>query len=199
MRRWMEYGMVVPGNRFGVHAAEIAHVGPAIFLRVRIHDFPVEARLGHAHAVGISLNRRKISDHYDEIARILRSPQEGKDARIRVVAIDPFKSVPVEIHLVKGRLIPVDRVQVRRKSLKAAVSIVFEQVPFETGLRVPFSPLAEFAAHEHQFLAGMRDQVPEKQAHVRELLPQVAGHFVDQRGLAVNDLIMGERAARNFP
>ena len=53
MRRLDGIRMVAPGNRLGVHAAQIAHVRPAIFLRVRVHDFPVKARLGHAHAVGL--------------------------------------------------------------------------------------------------------------------------------------------------
>lgn len=109
-----------------MHAAQIAHVGPAVFLRVRIHDLAVKARLGHAHAVSLSLDRSEIGDHHDEVAVILRSPQEGQDALIRVGAIDPFKPVPIKIYLVKRRLIPVDCVQVRRKCLKTAVSIIFE-------------------------------------------------------------------------
>ncbi len=44
----------------------------------------------------------------------------------------------------------------------------------------------------------MRDEVPVKQAQVCKLLPKVAGHFIDQRGLSVNDLIMREREHKIF-
>ncbi len=55
-----------------------------------------------------------------------------------------------------------------------------------------FLALTEFLAHEEQFLAGMPVLVSIEQAEIGELLPHVAGHFVKQRILAVNDFVMRE-------
>ncbi|MNO91649.1 hypothetical protein D3C76_832010 [compost metagenome] len=58
---------------------------------------------------------------------------------------------------------------------------------------VPLAPLAEFAAHEQQFLARVRPHEAQVGPQVGEFLPAVAGHLVDQRVLAVHHFIVGNR------
>ena len=53
--------------------------------------------------------------------------------------------------------------------------------------------LAELLPHEQQLLAGVRPHERVQRAQVRALLPRVAGHLVDQRPLAVHDLVVRER------
>ena len=131
-------------QNLGVDAAEIAYIASAVPLRIGVQDLPIKSRLGHAHAVGIALDRREIGDHQNEIARIFCTTQERKHARIGVIAIDPLKPVPVEIHLVKRGLVAVNAVQVGGKGLQPAMAVVLQQVPLQAGVRVPFAALVKY-------------------------------------------------------
>ena len=70
---------------------------------------------------------------------------------------------------------------------------VLEQVPVEAAVVVPLAPLAELVAHEEQLLARLGVLVAVEQPQVGELLPVVAGHLAEQRALAVDHLVVGER------
>ena len=71
--------------------------------------------------------------------------------------------------------------------------VPLHQVPLQAGVEVPLVPLAEVAAHEQQLLARMRPHVAVQQPQVGELLPQVAGHLVQQRALAVDHFVVRHR------
>ena len=71
--------------------------------------------------------------------------------------------------------------------------IVAEQHPIELLLEVPLRELTEFAAHEQQLLAGVRHHVAEERTHSCEFFFVIARHFVYQRALAVNHLVMRNR------
>ena len=58
---------------------------------------------------------------------------------------------------------------------------------------VPFGRLAELATHEQQLLAGVGPHPGQQRPQVGGLLPPVAGHLVEQRSLAVDDLVMRQR------
>ena len=66
-------------------------------------------------------------------------------------------------------------------------------MPVQTALVVPFVPLAEFTAHEQQFLAGVSIQVAEQRPQVGHFQPGVSRHFVQQGPLAIDHLVMGQR------
>jgi hypothetical protein len=53
-----------------------------------------------------------------------------------------------------------------------------EQVPIDALVVIPFLPLADFASHEQQLLAGVRVHPGVKHTEVGELLPWIARHFV---------------------
>src|ERR1700681_1520470 len=65
-------------------------------------------------------------------------------------------------------------------------------MPVQAMVFAEFAALRELLAYEEQLLAGMRVLIAIEQAEVGKLLPQVAGHFVEERVLAVNDFVMGE-------
>ena len=90
----------------------------------------------------------------------------------------------------QGRLPAIQSVQIADQRLKSRVVRVFSQMPVQTALGVPFLPLTEFAPHKQKFLAGMAEHIPIVRPQVRELLPGVAGHFVEQGSFAVNDLVV---------
>jgi len=72
------------------------------------------------------------------------------------------------------------------------MGIVLEQVPIEAAGFTPFMALGEFLAHEQKFFARVGILVGVKQAEIGELLPQVAGHFVEERILSVDDFVVRE-------
>ena len=67
-----------------------------------------------------------------------------------------------------------------------------EQVPVEAFVVAPFTPLRDLAPHEEQLLPGVAVHVAVKQPEVGEFLPEVARHLVEQRSLAVHDLVVRE-------
>src|SRR5437763_79964 len=63
----------------------------------------------------------------------------------------------------------------------------------DDGLVLPLAPRAELAAHEQELLAGVGPHEGEVGTQIREFLPDVARHLVEERALAVHYLVMGER------
>ena len=55
-----------------------------------------------------------------------------------------------------------------------------EDPPVEPALLAPLGGLTELGTHEEQLLAGVRPHERQEHAHVRELLPLVAGHLAEQ-------------------
>src|SRR5437763_7350119 len=65
-------------------------------------------------------------------------------------------------------------------------------MPIERLIVVPFVPLAEFAAHEEQFLPRMPIHPGIEHAEIGELLPLVPRHFIEQRSLPIDDLVVAK-------
>src|SRR5262245_50012187 len=80
--------------------------------------------------------------------------QENDRAFLSVVAIDPFEARRIAVQRMQGRLTAVKPVKIVHPALEPAVLRVLQKVPIQTGIVVPFAPLAEIAAHEEQLLAG---------------------------------------------
>src|SRR5690606_18539829 len=106
---------------------------------------------------------------------------------------DPAEAIMREVERVCGGLFAVHAIQVRDPAADALVMRVLEQVPVERRLVAPFAALAELTTHEEQLLARLREHVAEEQAQVREALPLIAGHAVEQGALPVYDLVVRER------
>src|ERR1035441_11128758 len=66
-------------------------------------------------------------------------------------------------------------------------------MPVERAIVIPFALLAEFAAHEHQFLAGMSEHEGVIGAQIGKALPIVTGYPPQDRALAVDNFIMRQR------
>src|ERR1700730_2356262 len=93
----------------------------------------------------------------------------------------------------EGGLGGVEAIEIGNEVLDAAVGVVPKQMPIEAAGFAPFIALGEFLAHEEEFLPGMRVLIAVKQAEIREVLPGLAGHFVEQRVFSVDHFIMGKR------
>ena len=77
----------------------------------------------------------------------------------------------------EARFVAVQTVQVGDQSLDAAMRRRILERPIDRCRPPEFAALAEFAAHEKQLLAGMREHVAEKQPQIREFLPSSPGIF----------------------
>src|SRR5580693_4130700 len=75
---------------------------------------------------------------------------------------------------------------------------MLQEGPVETRIVVPLRPLAELAAHEKEFFAGMAEHEAVKKAQIGELLPIIARHFSDHGTFSVDNLIMGIRQDEIF-
>ena len=119
--------------------------------------------------------------------------EEADHTLFGVSAVDPLKTLGVEITFVERRFVAVGVVQSLHPFLNSGMGRVAEKVPIETLFMIPFPTLAEFAAHEEELLPRLAVHVPVDQSEVGELLPVVSGHFAEERSFAVHDLIMGKR------
>ena len=81
-------------------------------------------------------------------------------------------------------------IEIAHQRLNAAMTLLLEQMPIQRAVVIPLMLLAEFAAHEHQLLAGMGKHEGVIGAQIGEALPVVAGHAAQNRAFAVHDLVM---------
>ena len=81
-------------------------------------------------------------------------------------------------------------IQVSEKLLQLLMWLTLEQVPVETLLTIPFIPLSYLGSHEEELFARVAVHEGKQRAEIGKFLPQVAGHFVQKRPLAVRDFVV---------
>ncbi len=184
---------IVVRDRLGRDRACVAEVRPAVEGGVAVEDLVVQPAVRHTQTVGRPRHGREVAAHDQEVVGIGGPADEGQHAVLPVVAVDPFEAAAVEVELVERLLRPHETVQVGDRPLQALVLLEPTEVPLQALVEVPLVPLAELAPHEEQLLARMAPHVGIQQPQVGELLPGVAGHLVEERPLAVHDLVVRER------
>jgi len=92
----------------------------------------------------------------------------------------------------EGGFVSVEEVDILDEPAEALVFLVFEKVPVETVLRIPFTSLSEFASHKEQLFSWMSEGEPEIGPEIRSLLPFVSRHFSNERTFSVDDLVVGQ-------
>ncbi len=112
---------IIPRNRFRAHASGISGVAAFVVCGIAVDNFPIISRGRDADAVIQPQHRREVADHYDEILRIARPPDERKNARRRVVRINPFEARPFEVHFEERPLRRVQAIQIDQEPLHSAV------------------------------------------------------------------------------
>ena len=118
---------------------------------------------------------------------------QADDARLRIIAVDPFKSMARQIVLVERPFGPIDAIEIRNPSLNTQVARMLELLPFQLTVMRPFCPLSDLSTHEEEFFGRLRIHVPEQEPKVGKLLPVVPWHLFEQRTLPVHDFVMGQR------
>src|SRR5713226_3361418 len=176
----------------GLLAALVANVCAAVVGGVGVHDFAVEARIGDTQAIAFADHGSGIDDGDNEVFGIFAAADERENTVVGVVGVDAFETVPVMLDLMEGGFDGVKMVEIGDEFLDAAMGIVLEQVPVEATGFAPFVTLGELLAHEKEFLSRVSVLIGVEEAEIGELLPHVAGHFVEERVFAVDDFVVGE-------
>src|SRR6266403_1662654 len=180
------------GDIDGLLAAHIANVRTAVVDGVGVHDFTVQAGVRDTKTITAADYRRGVDDGDDHILGIFSAADEGENTVVRVIGVNPFETVPVKFDLMEGGLGGIEMIEVGDELLDAAMGVVPEQVPVQAVRLSPFAALGELLAHEEEFLAGMRVLIGVEKAEIGELLPHVAGHFVEERIFPMDDFIVRE-------
>src|SRR6202030_1623247 len=81
----------------------ISYVGASIDGGVGVQGFLVEAGLRDSDAVARANHRGRVQNDDKKILRAFAAANKGEDAVIGVVAIQPLKAAPIEIHFVQSR------------------------------------------------------------------------------------------------
>src|ERR1700731_257443 len=172
--------------------APVPDIGAAVGLGIGIEDLTPSPGKGHLDAVVAMHLGREIHDHEAALMGVAPLAQPGKHAAISVMHDQPFKPRRLAVELMQGRHRPVQAVEIADQALDAGMPRVFQQVPVEGVIVLPFIYLSELAAHEKQLLAGMTEHEAVIGAQIGEALPLVAGHASENGALPMHDLIMGE-------
>src|SRR6185436_243463 len=114
----------MPGNRFGLHAAEIADVASAVDGRIAVQQLPVPARSRHADTVAMPRHRREVAGTDNVLRLIPRPTDEGHGRLLPVVEVDPLKTGPLEIHFMERRLGPVEPVEIAHPPVDPTMRVV---------------------------------------------------------------------------
>ena len=92
----------------------------------------------------------------------------------------------------------VEPIEMLHEPPHALVQVLLGEMPIETERVFPFGELAELDSLEDELFARMRPHPSEKHPAVGEFLPVVTRHFIDERTLAVNDLVMAQHKDEMF-
>src|SRR5579863_3728325 len=106
-----------PGDSVGGDFTQVPDIGTAIDCRIGVQYFAVAPRQRHRNPVIFTHHGREVCYYNEIILRVSRPAYEREDARIAVIAIHPFKSWRLEIHLVEGRFGAKQRIQILDKFL----------------------------------------------------------------------------------
>ena len=75
-------------------------------------------------------------------------PYKTQHAFLPVIAIHPLKTIGTEIFLIQRRLVAVKMIEILDPALQSGMRRILQNRPFQAFLMLPFTFLAEFAAHE---------------------------------------------------
>ena len=181
-------------DRFGLNALSIAHVAAGVVRESLLKISRYQHVLGHADPVIYARHGREVAADDEEI---IRGPLPSADSRARCRRNYGSRSTRSRAGRSPTRAsgLSADRGGSSRRRSRWMPWWVSHSSRSHCKLLSKFHslPLAEVAAHEQQLLAGMRPHVAVEQPQVGELLPQVAGHLVEQRALAVHDFVVRQR------
>ena len=169
------------------------HATPAIPRVVTVEHLPVEPIILHLQPIIPSHHRSEITHKHDLLPAPFREAQERDHRVLNIVQIHPLEPVPMEVDFIQRGLIRVQPVEIAHQRLQPSMEGKIQQIPRHAGLVIPLRRLPDLTSHEQQLLAGMAIHVAQERAYVRKPPPLVAGHFTNQRRLAMHHFVMRNR------
>src|SRR4051812_26385422 len=97
----------LPLERFRFEPAHIAHVAPAVRLRIGVDNLAIKPRAWHTEPITLAHDRRRVDRENDDVAAT-RSTHERDAAIVGVVEIDPLETLVTVVHFPERRLGFVD-------------------------------------------------------------------------------------------
>ena len=159
------------GLRHGVSAASERG-------RVGVEDDVIGTHCRRAQAVRFARHRREI-EHHDRVRRSI-VPRVRQHRLFLVGHVDPAEARWLMVAPPKTRMLTVQGAKRFHECHQPLTAGVTQQMPFETDVVIPLVMRPEFRAHEEQRLAGTRDRVADERAEIREALPRIPGHLLEQ-------------------
>src|SRR6185437_12594295 len=108
----------------------------------------------NAHAIILPRHRREVAHDDNKVFWIQRLADECQHAIRRVVRLEPFEAVPLEIHFMHGALARMQTIQITDQILHAFVPRRILKLPLDLSAIPELMSLRQFAAHESSFLPG---------------------------------------------
>ena len=146
----------------------------------------------NTETISITFYRSKVTDCNDIVTLIIGAAEDHNILGI-IIMNQPLESIPAVINFPHWRIFQIEVVKIPYKALQLAVAFIGEQLPIQFFFKVPFDKLSKFLSHEQKFLAWVRHHVTEHGAHTCKLLAIFSRHLIDERTLAVYNLIVGKR------
>lgn len=179
-------------NRIGYETSQVADVGATVDGRVGIENFGVKAGFGDADEVSSADDGSGIHNNNKKIAGILSAPEEGENAVVGVIGVQPFESTPVEFDFMQCRLGSVEPIEVRDETLNAPMGVMLQEMPIQAASFAPFITLGKFLTHEKELFARMSILISEQEPEIGKFLPEITGHFVEKRFFPMHHFIVGK-------
>src|ERR1700722_14881553 len=137
----------LPTDGIGMQAPPVADVAASVDTGIGIQNFFVPTLTGRSNSIGVSGNRCGIAR--EENCRTgIPLGDEGENAVIGIVQVDPFESGITIIVLRKSGLALVNIIEMLDQTSKAIVQGIMEEVPIDALVVIPLQPLADLASHE---------------------------------------------------
>ena len=105
----------------------------------------------------------------------------------------PCEPARFRVEVVESRPIAVEPVEIGHPAQYPGMCRTVQQVPVEAAVVVPLPALGHLVPHEEELLPRLPELIAVQQAQIGETLPIVAGHLLEERALAVHDLVVRER------
>src|SRR5215213_957779 len=180
----------MPGHFFRADVRRRAKAIASIFLVIRIEYEPVISRDRQTDAKSFADKQREVADADNAPPRRRRDTHKGQGVPLHIPPVYPLETGWVVVGFPQGRLFGIKAVEVAHKRLQAQMKWLLKQMPVKAAFLVPLSPLAQLSSHKEQLLSGMCPHVAVEGTQVGELVRTLARHLVQERTLAMHDLIM---------
>src|SRR5262245_64307157 len=126
------------------------------------------------------MNRGEVTHAYCLVILVLGFSEKDDHGIGCIAKVDPLETSPLVIEFVQRRFLAIETVKVSYQPLNSRVPIEITEMPFQTGVVAPLTPLSDFSSHEQHFFARVPVHKAIERTEVGKALPVVTGHFLDQ-------------------